>query len=203
MFGIALFALQLAARGHASVYPTHTYTLPSTVQNGASSMQTNSRQGPLDGPKLDFINASSFDWWYFDVVSYSNKASIVLVFESASSFARGDTTELPSPTEKINTVSISGSFPNGTLFRTETVSGDAIVTTVGDGSSGNWTGTGAGWVGTPDLSSWTVTFDAPHLGFKGEIKIKSVSTRSLLRRIDDFRENSEPMTRVEISRSLR
>ena len=97
---------------------------------------------------------------------------------SAEALSLSGTHLPPSPTEKINTFNISGSFPNGTLFQVDLVGGDAIVTTVGDGSSGNWTGTGASWVGAPDLSLWTVTFDAPQ--FKGEIVLKSVSTRSLV-----------------------
>ncbi|KAF9518995.1 hypothetical protein BS47DRAFT_1337549 [Hydnum rufescens UP504] len=155
---LTLLATQLALRGHASIYPTHTYTLPSTIQSGASSMQTNSRQGPLDAPKLDFVNATSFEWWYFDVASYDSKASIVVVFSSEAVSLAGT----PVPSGEINGASISGSFPNGTLFSIDVPAGDATVTTVGEGSSGNWSGSGMGWVGTPDLSSWTVTFNVPN-----------------------------------------
>ena len=134
-------------------------------------MQTNSAQGPLDGPKLDFVDLFSCDWWYFDVGSYDSQATLVLIFFTASSLARG----LSGPTETINTVQIYGSFPNGTLFSDEVGGGDVVVVTVGDGSSGTWSGTGAGWVGTPDLSSWDVTFDMPQIGFKGTVNLKSVS----------------------------
>ena len=65
---------------------------------------------------------------------------------------------------------MSGSFFNNTAFLVEIlVKGDAIVRTVGDVSSGNWTGTGVNWTGSPDLSSWTVTLDVPKLGIKGKI----------------------------------
>jgi len=136
-------------------------------------MQTRSSQGPLDGPKLDFINGTSFDFWYFDVAGYDNKASIVLVFYVASNYALGVSPNPPSRNETINMVSIYGSFPNGTLFGTQIEAGETSVRTACDGSSGNWTGTGVGWVGAPNLSRWIVTFDTP--GFQGEIRMKSRS----------------------------
>jgi hypothetical protein len=173
MHNVGLIALQLAACVHATIYSTHTYTIPSTVQSGASSMQTRSNQGPFDRPKLDFINATSFDWWYFDVAGYDRRASIVFAFYTASLYSLGASPTPPTPTEGINFVSVYGSFPNGTLFSTQVNAGDVIVTTVGEGSSGNWTGSGVGWVGTPDLSSWTVTIDTPQ--FKGKVLMKSAS----------------------------
>ena len=169
---VALLTLQLAicVCAHAS---RHTYTIPPTVQPGASCMQTRSNQGPFDGPKLDFINATSFDFWYFDVAGHDGTASIVLAFYTASSYALGASPTPPTPTDNINFITVYGSFPNGTLFYTQVEAGDAIVTTEGDGSSGNWTGTGVGWVGTSDLSSWAVTIDMPQ--FKGKILMKSAS----------------------------
>ncbi|KAF9518997.1 hypothetical protein BS47DRAFT_1379551 [Hydnum rufescens UP504] len=140
-YGAALLSLQLAACALGSTGSTHaTYTIPSTAQLGASSMQTRSSQGPLDGPKLDFVNGTSFDFWYFDVTSYDNKASIVLAFYAASNYALGISPNPPSRNETINMVTIYGSFPNGTLFATQIEAGEAKVRTERDGSSGNWTG---------------------------------------------------------------
>ncbi|KAF8123814.1 hypothetical protein K438DRAFT_2003179 [Mycena galopus ATCC 62051] len=45
------------------------YNIPSTIQNGTSTAVFTSAASGFDAPKVQPINGSVFDWWYFDVVS--------------------------------------------------------------------------------------------------------------------------------------
>ncbi|OJJ43161.1 hypothetical protein ASPZODRAFT_169715 [Penicilliopsis zonata CBS 506.65] len=66
-----------------------TVTIPSAVQNASSLPLRVSSElaslASLDAPKLSAINASAFDWWYFDVVA--REYSLVCTFFAASESA--------------------------------------------------------------------------------------------------------------------
>lgn len=47
------------------------------------------------------------------------------------------------------------------------------MTTVDEGSQGEFKGTGASWNGTPDLSQYIVKIDSPANGIVGTFKLKS------------------------------
>ncbi|KAJ7444999.1 hypothetical protein B0H11DRAFT_1620022, partial [Mycena galericulata] len=71
----------------------------------------------LDAPKVSPINASSFDWWYFDVVSNepaSDLASVVIIFLTSAQSAFLTLSGVSAP-DSVLSVIIWVTFPNGTL----------------------------------------------------------------------------------------
>ncbi|KAJ6535116.1 hypothetical protein B0H19DRAFT_1271765 [Mycena capillaripes] len=108
------------------------------------------------------VNASAFDWWYFDVVATTpgSLASVVVVFFTAPS----------------TTLYLSVSFPNGTfLTLPQPFANNATVTTEGNGSSGNWSGSGFSWSYSPYLG-YTILIDSLELDVQGSINLTPVSS---------------------------
>lgn len=66
-------------------------------------------------------------------------------------------------------------FPNGTTVRVALNATQAVITTVRQGSSGVYTGSGAKWDGTPDLSYYKVSINSPENGVVGTFDLKSVA----------------------------
>jgi hypothetical protein len=131
-------------------------------------------QGPFDGPKFDFFNDTVYQWWYFDVVSSILDSSVTVEFQVGSALALG----LGSP-EILTYVSVTGKLPNGTLFDIASIPANNItIQTVGQGSSGIWNGSGCSWTGTPDLSKYSLTLNAPEFGIQGTISLTSVSIKA-------------------------
>lgn len=157
------------------VLSAQTLTVSNNIASGASIAQYISGASGLDGPKMSpEINATSFDWWYFDAVAEDASMGLVVVFYLS--------TELGFPFVpplSALSVDIFATFEDGTLvFLPENdlplQAGAATITTDGDGASGVWKGTGFEFSGTPDLSSYTVTIDSPLLGITGTLELKSV-----------------------------
>ncbi|KAJ6617202.1 hypothetical protein B0H10DRAFT_1914609 [Mycena sp. CBHHK59/15] len=146
------------------------FNIPSTVQNGTSHAQFTSSSTGLDAPKVQPINGSAFDWWYFDVVSAdpTNLASVVVTFFTSSQPAF----PLLAPSSFITVARIWVSFPNGTLFSAASDADGATVISDGDNSSGTWNGTGFSWMNIP--SGNFIVIDAPDLGVKGTISLQSI-----------------------------
>ena len=144
---------------------------PSSAATGPSIAKFVSSEYGLDGPQLSSVNSSVFDWWYFDVVSTDLKSSLVVIFYTAlpSAFP------LLSPSDDVTLVGLRFGFPNGTVAKVNINASEAVVTTVEDGSSGCFEGTGASWTGAPDLSSYLVTIDSPANGIVGTFFLESVA----------------------------
>ncbi|KAJ7686123.1 hypothetical protein B0H17DRAFT_1013780 [Mycena rosella] len=161
----ALWAFVSAAQGTV-------YEIPSAVQNGTSQAQFTSTATGLDAPKVHPVNASAFDWWYFDVVSTDPTvvSSVVLTFFTSSQPAF----PLLAPSESITVARIWVSFPNGTLWEASSDATGATVTAEGNTSSGIWHGTGFSWAATP-AAGYLINIDAPDAGVKGTISFKSVA----------------------------
>jgi hypothetical protein len=154
-----------------SVYPTTEWAFIEGKANEPSTILTNSLQSPLDGVKFDFINGSSYQWWYFDVVSYDLLSSITVTFNIGSNVGSSSASEIPTY------VSVDGKLPNGELFSISAIPATNItVNTVGQGSSSLWEGSesSCSWNGTPDLSTYKITIVAPEYGIQGSIIINSV-----------------------------
>jgi hypothetical protein len=85
--------------------------VPAAVQPGPSEGQFISYASGLDAPKVIPINASAYDWWYFDAVSDDAEESIVIVFYTASDtgFTQGSSTT-------VDSVSISAISQRHQLF---------------------------------------------------------------------------------------
>ncbi|KAJ6020409.1 Hydroxyneurosporene synthase [Penicillium herquei] len=160
------------------------YEIPSHLQNGSSqihkSIETPNKSLStqtllrLDGPQSNKITSSSFDWWYYDVVS-SNDASesltITLFTSSANAFPWLDSSET-----SVLIAYLWISFANGSSFQgyvpasLATVSGGLI----GVASKGEWEGTGFRWVATgDDFSNYEVIVESDEMDIYGSLKLTS------------------------------
>ncbi|KAF5364721.1 hypothetical protein D9757_012491 [Collybiopsis confluens] len=157
-----------------------TISFPPTVGLGTSNVQfTSTSNSPatdsgFDAPKvIPNVNSTTYQWYYFDVVSDDSSYSIVATFFSAPSTAFPFTL---SPAMTLE-VLISVQTPDSDVFYLDgTFATDAQVTTVGDGASGVWEGTGLSFTGSTDMSSYQVVFDAADsLGIEGSISMQSIA----------------------------
>ncbi|KAJ6502374.1 hypothetical protein C8R45DRAFT_1051388 [Mycena sanguinolenta] len=144
--------------------------LPGTVSNGTSQAQFISGATGLNAPKVHPINASAYDLWYFDVVSTdpNSKASVVVVFFDTAP----GTFPFVAPSNTTLTASLTISFPNGTLASIGLGSepaNDATIVADGNGSSGDWNGSGFSWTYNVGSGAYDVFIDSPQLDVKGQI----------------------------------
>ena len=176
--------LALAAALCASVpfvLCSQTLNVSNIIQPGNSIAQFRSGTSGLDGPKMSpEINATSFDWWYFDAVSANNSCAVVIVFYMTTDVGFPFVLPLSSLS-----VDIFATFEDGTLVYLPVndpllSAGTATVVTDGDGSSGVWEGTGFEWKGTADMSQYVVTIDYPLLDISGTLVLNSVSIKLTL-----------------------
>jgi hypothetical protein len=154
--------------------------VPAAIQDGPSQGQFISSGNGLDSPKIHPVNGSAYDWWYFDAVSDDAKASLVIVFYTASP-AGFPAASFPST---VDSITIDAEFPNGTSFAASIPASSATIVTVGDGTTGIFEGTGSGWTSTPDMTRYLLTVDAPSFGIKGTFQLDSVSTPVSIFRIN-------------------
>jgi hypothetical protein len=144
--------------------------VPAAVQPGPSEGQFLSSATGLDAPKVKPINASAYDWWYFDAVSDDAEESIVILFYTVSvagfTFGSNPTT--------VDSVSINAQFRNGTSFSASIPASNATIVTVEDGSSGDFGGTGCSWTSTPNMTQYLIMVDAPSYGVQGTFQLDSV-----------------------------
>lgn len=148
-----------------------TVIVPPTAQNrSATAVFKSSPHLALDAPKLDLVNATAFDWWYFDAIAADGSAQVGITLFNT------DTTTLGFPISigTTNFVLCTAYFPNGTIYEQMIPADVATIVTAGDGASGAWAGTGVSFVGSPNLKTYVVTVDAPQLALKGTIKLRSV-----------------------------
>ncbi|KAJ7334030.1 hypothetical protein DFH08DRAFT_1019939, partial [Mycena albidolilacea] len=171
----SFFAAFLLARASLGA-PDNLYRIPSALSNTSSIGIFTSTALNLDAPKVLPINASTFDWWYFDVVDTNpnSRASAAVVFYNTGP------TALPFISIPGTTLSaqVIVSFPNGTLSSAPgiAVADRATVLTSDNGSSGQWHGAGIAWTHSVYSGAWEILIDSPELGMKGSIHLKPVST---------------------------
>lgn len=105
------------------------------------------------------------------MVSSNLESCITVEFNVGSDLAQG----FGNVSEILTYVTVNGKFPNGTLFDIQAIPAENItIQTVGQGSSGAWEGSGCSWRGTPDLSEYILTLDAPEFGIQGSVSLESV-----------------------------
>lgn len=148
-------------------------TVPSTVYNGTVTQNTISGAGGYDGPQLSAVNSDAYEWWYFDVISPDLKTTMVVVFYTATptGFSFISVAQLP----EVTLVQVDVTWPNGTATHLYIPASEAIITTVGNGASGDWVGSGAKFTGSPDLSAYQITFNSPANGISGTFCLNSVA----------------------------
>jgi hypothetical protein len=167
--------LMLASTLWASVQvvlSAQTHTVPDTVALGNSIAQYISGDSGLDGPKVSpEINATSFDWWYFDAVSEDSSMAIVMVFFLSTDLGFPFVLPLSALSVYISATFEAGSTELNAENNLPLQAGEATIVTDGDEASGVWKGTGFEFQGTPDLSKYTVTVDSPALGISGTLEL--------------------------------
>lgn len=153
-----------------------TANIPGLASPSASVVQFLSAVDGLDGPKIEPVNSSVFDWWYFDAVSDEDQSSIVVTFFTSSN--DGFLFLYPSPI--VTPVYIWTSSPTGEVNSWVFDAQDAVVRTLDNGASGSWTGSGVSWEGSADMSTYTITIDAAEEGISGTFTLQSVQSISPL-----------------------
>ncbi|XHG02289.1 hypothetical protein AWENTII_005646 [Aspergillus wentii] len=143
-----------------------------TPNEGLSDGRFTSCENGFDSPKVRAGNASSYDWWYFDAIGTDGVSSLAVTYfvearQSGFTVTENFTNQ--------DFVQISGTFPNGTAFSDFLFADNAMVSAMGDGSSGLWNGTGASWAGSPDLSNYLITLAGSHRGYEGTFSMHSVA----------------------------
>jgi hypothetical protein len=167
---ILLVSLLIAQLVTATPLESSTFIIPSTVETGPSEAQFIANAQELDAPHLALINNTSWEWWYYDLISQDGYSSFAMAFFAAP---RSGFFLLPD-FESIDIVSIWGSFPNRSAFTSSVPASKAIVEIREDSSSGVWEGTGVSWTGSGGGSQYVVTFDSPGLGITGSLIMNSV-----------------------------
>ncbi|KAJ1547796.1 hypothetical protein HK405_004902 [Cladochytrium tenue] len=160
------------------------YNLTNILYNGAvdvefESLESCNRQH-IDGPKLlPRPNSTTFDWWYFDVVSSdpnSNASMTVIFFESTSKAF----TAIADSADGFSSVVLAGVFDNGTVFNSGATAsagsdGAVLITSSASGISGDWTSTGFEFSSSGGFDEYTVRIDNSEIGVYGEMTLTSVA----------------------------
>jgi hypothetical protein len=166
-FSLSLVLQLLFAVGTFAV----TKIIPTTPGIGATTAQFYSGDSPyFDGPKLDFVNGTSFDWWYFDAVSSDGTYQLTVTFYTTVATTLGFATGFGTT----NFVTFTAAYPNGTEYQQFGFAGPVTVSDGLFGIEGNWTGTGFSFTGTADLSYYRIDIDSPSLGIDGSFTFNSV-----------------------------
>jgi hypothetical protein len=155
----------------ASTQPGTVDVISGQPSTGPSVVQFDSASSGFDGPKVQNLNDTTFDLWYFDVVSYDLDATAVIVFFTAEPDAL-----FPGAVD-LGTADYAEIFvttSDGVDFVTAVGADSLTVVTSGDGSSGTLDGDGAAWTGSPDMSQYTVTVNAPLQGIVGTLSLQAV-----------------------------
>ncbi|RDW86501.1 uncharacterized protein DSM5745_03143 [Aspergillus mulundensis] len=152
-------------------------------ENATSVVQYTSGREGFDAPKVHPVNATTYDWWYFDAVQQpvqgddgsQAQAHVAFTFYTLGSDSFEVLTgQFPNGLPSGNMVQITLAWPNGTIdLPIDLPAGDAIIFVEGDGSSGNFTGTGCSWKGTQDLSAYVVHINVPEHEINGTLYIRS------------------------------
>ena len=146
-------------------------TIPSQAVTGDIIANFQSANDNLDGPQLSAVNSTSFDWWYFDVVSPDLLTSLTVVFFTTlnSSFP------FVPPSSNVDVIGVFYSFPNGTCDSIFIYALEANITIDDNGSSGQYVGTGTSWSGSPDLSRYEINVNSPEHGISGTFTLDTLA----------------------------
>ncbi|KAF7791461.1 hypothetical protein EIP86_002477 [Pleurotus ostreatoroseus] len=146
--------------------------IPGNTSTTYSNAQFTSQATLFDGPKVQPINDTTADWWYFDVVSSDLNYTLVITFFAATHDSLWPATaELDSAVYMLFVLTL----PDGTILAANEVGQDLAVVTIDNGSSGVLGGTSNYWVASPDMSEYNVFVDVPELAVTGNISFRSTS----------------------------
>ncbi|KAF7308243.1 hypothetical protein HMN09_00672200 [Mycena chlorophos] len=170
--------LQWVQSAHAGASSAHVFNIPAPVQPGNSTANYvfSSSSGGIDGPKVAPITNSTFQWWYFDVVSTEpgDHSYFVGVFYTTAPPAF----PLLSASDLVTPIHLSGAYSNGTLWSASTMANGATISVKGDTVSGVWNDSGMSWSAS-SASQYLITIDAPTLGITGTITFNGIAPAHL------------------------
>lgn len=168
---VAAFGISKALAVNLRV-PSHSaYVIPGTPSPNVSTVQFQSTGSQLDAPKLSPVNSTVFDWWYWDAVADDLSASVVLTVFTAE--PSGLWTGIPI-TGSTTWFGAMFTFTNGTPWTVFLPADSLAVKTVGDGSSGSFSGIDVAWTGSSDMSKYVMSIDEPSAGIQGTFTLASV-----------------------------
>ncbi|EJU01399.1 hypothetical protein DACRYDRAFT_53127 [Dacryopinax primogenitus] len=144
-------------------------TYSTSAEPGDSNVQYTLGSSGFDAPKIDFFNATSAQWWYFDVVSTDLKQSVVISFLGNAPGA----SDVPAGTIPFNFIEVNIQLPNGNLVALSAAAEDITITTVGNSASGVMNGAGYSWYQAPDLANILLNFNDTVNGLSGSIQFNS------------------------------
>ncbi|KZO94778.1 hypothetical protein CALVIDRAFT_565513 [Calocera viscosa TUFC12733] len=163
---LVLFGLLLNAQAQTTIFPPY-------AQSGTPTIEWTLGLGSFDGPKMNFFNTNSAQWWYFDVVSNDLTESIVITFLGNAPGA----TETPASEVPFNFIEVNLQLSNGSLAALLVPSQSIIMTTIGDGSSAVFNGSGYSWTGTPNVTVYTINIDDTVNDLSGSITFNTAAYR--------------------------
>lgn len=145
-----------------------TKTIPNTPEVGNATYITNNSQGPFDGVKISLIDTANIEWWYFDACSEDGTQGVAAWMFTTNPVALGfDFTE-------VDFILFHARFTDGTGIDTFLPAKGLVVQALGEGSSGLYDGIGSGWLGAPDLSSYSLFFNNQESNISGSVFVRSV-----------------------------
>lgn len=149
------------------------YHFPNAVVSGDVSVQYVS-DNVLDAPKVGSLNGSTYDWWYFDAVSSTSNASVVLILYRSTT--GGFPFVLEGSTASVNLfITADDGIPQYyPIANLPGRAGEITISTDGEGACGVWKSTGFSFFGSSDLSSYTVHVNAPLIELNGTLLLSSV-----------------------------
>ncbi|KAI0470591.1 hypothetical protein GGR56DRAFT_135789 [Xylariaceae sp. FL0804] len=169
----ALAAASSFAAAAASAPCSSIDVLQAAAANGTSVSPIVSSACGLDAPKVRPVNASSWDWWYFEAVSDDQTH-----FTAVSFLAAPETGFAPShfPADAMLATSVALSAPELPDYYIQVLPADrAVVASRGQSASGVWEGTGTRFAGADDVSEYRVDLDVPEIALSGYIILKSTA----------------------------
>ncbi|OQV07084.1 hypothetical protein CLAIMM_11568 [Cladophialophora immunda] len=171
ILSLSCMFLALARQGGAQC-PAESLSFSPILYAGPSEVQFTSCDSGADSPRVFPINATTFDWWYFDAVSDDGTQALTVIFFTSSYL--GFSFDLLNAIDPLN-VYIFANTGSGTPISFPVAATSVTIDTVGDGASGDWVGSGISFQGAPDLSTYTLTFDKTllNLGIEGTFTLKT------------------------------
>jgi hypothetical protein len=149
--------------------------VPPSPATGPMTVQVSSNSFAFSSPKLSAVNSTSFEWYWFDVVSSDLSASLVVIFFTASPLAFPLFGPIPSDVS----LAVTAKLPNGSVFFSEVPASEGYVASggvFGQGAVGDWVDASAKFASTRDGDAWIVNVDTttldPVSGIKANIVLK-------------------------------
>lgn len=177
VLSLSCVLLALAHGGFAQCFPD-SITFTPALYAGPSQVQFTSCASGADGPRVYPINATTFDWWYFDAVSDDGTQALTVIFFTSSFI--GFSFDLANAIDPLN-VYVFANTGSGSPVSFPVVATSVTLDTVGNGATGTWTGSGISFQGSPDLSTYTLTFEKTALNsdIEGTFTLNTVSFLAL------------------------